>query len=108
MEKALEYFDIHYEKIYQYPEMKDKLDDGYMAIVLFGETSDFANKGHFVVITGINENSKIMVNDPNWYNYKQDILKKGFEEGFEEYQIVRGFSGAWIIEPKEMYISRHS
>ena len=49
-----------------------------------------------------------MVNDPNWYNYKQDILKKGFEAGFEEYQIIRGFSGAWIIESKEMYISRHS
>ena len=107
MEKALDYFDIKYEKTYHYPEMKEKLDKGYIAIVLFGETSDFTNRGHFVVVTGLNENGKIMVNDPNWYNYRQELLENGFANGFEEYQIIRGFSGAWIIEPKEMYISRH-
>ena len=59
-------------------------------------------------MTGINNEGKILLNDPYRPNYEKDVIKNGFINGFEEKQIMKGFSGAWIIEPKEEYLIRNN
>ena len=61
--------------------------------------SNFTTAQHFIVLTGINEDGKIMVNDPNRNNYSQWNLERAFQEGFREGDILCGYSGAWIYDP---------
>lgn len=50
----------------------------------------FTGSGHFIVLTGINEDGKVMVNDPNGKNYtKNDTMRKGFKNGFTVSQVDR-------------------
>lgn len=84
------------------------LEEGKVVVMLMESTSAFTENQHFVVLTGINEEGRIMVNDPYEPNYEKWDLKRGFEEGFTEYEICRGFSGAWAFDksamPKEPYL----
>ncbi len=45
------------------------LQEGQVAIVLMNHNSIFTNSQHFIVLAGINENGKIIVNDSNRDNY---------------------------------------
>ena len=78
------------------------LKEGKVAIVLMGPDSIFTNSQHFIVLTGINENGKIMVNDSNRDNYSFWQLKTAFEEGFDPEDILLGYSGAWIYDKSAM------
>lgn len=78
------------------------LQEGQVAIVLMNHNSIFTNSQHFIVLTGINENGKITVNDSNRDNYSFWQLKKGFEEGFEPEDILLGYDGAWIYDKSAM------
>ena len=78
------------------------LQEGQVAIVLMDHDSIFTNSQHFIVLTGINENGKIMVNDSNRDNYDFWQLKNGFEEGFDPEDILLGYNGAWIYDKSAM------
>ena len=78
------------------------LKEGKVAIVLVEHNSIFTNSQHFIVLTGINENGKIMVNDSNRDNYDFWQLKNGFAEGFDPEDILLGYSGAWIYDKSAM------
>ena len=78
------------------------LKEGKVAIVLVEHDSIFTNSQHFIVLTGINENGKIMVNDSNRDNYEFWQLKNGFAEGFDPEDILLGYSGAWIYDKSAM------
>ena len=65
-------------------------------------TSLFTTGQHFIVWTGINENGRIMIHDPNESNYSLWNLKNAFANGFEEGDICYGYSGAWIYDPEAM------
>ena len=78
------------------------LQEGQVAIVLMNHNSIFTNSQHFIVLAGINENGKIIVNDSNRDNYDFWQLKKGFEEGFEPEDILLGYDGAWIYDKSAM------
>ena len=80
----------------------DALKEGKIVIALMEGTSLFTTGQHFIVWTGINENGKIMVNDPNEANYSLWNLKNAFANGFEEGDICYGYSGAWIYDPEAM------
>ena len=80
----------------------DALRDGKIVIALMEGSSLFTNGQHFIVWTGINENGKIMVNDPNKDNYSCWNLKNSFINGFDEGDICYGYSGAWIYDPEAM------
>lgn len=85
-----------------------ELKEGKVAIALMNEKSLFTTGQHFIVLTGLTEDGKILVNDPNEDNYDAWNLKEGFETGFREGLIIAGFSGAWIYDksdmPEEPYI----
>ena len=81
---------------------RQALRDGKVAIALMGANSVFTSGQHFIVLTGINEAGKIMVNDPNRNNYDLWNLQKSFTEGFREGDILCGYSAAWIYDPAQV------
>ena len=83
-------------KVYTKAETIEALEDGKILIALVNPDSIFTNYGHFIVLTGINEDGKYTVNDPNGYNWNR--YSDGFENGFEEWQIFQGYCGAWVFD----------
>lgn len=97
MEKAYEELELPaYEKVFDWPPVLDALYDGKVIIVLLGEDSPFTESQHFIVLTGITPDGNIMVNDSFKYNYNDPDLQDGYENGFPEEVVSRGFSGAWV------------
>ena len=84
------------------------LKDGDVAILLMNHLSIFTETQHFIVLTGRNENGKIMVSDSYAPNYELWNLKRGFAEGFDEGDLMLGYSGGWIFDvsamPEEPFI----
>ena len=83
-------------KVYTKADTIAALEEGKVLIALVDDTSIFTNYGHFIVLTGINEDGKYTVNDPNGYNWNR--YADGFENGFEEWQIFHGYCGAWVFD----------
>lgn len=79
------------------------LKSGDVAIILMNHLSIFTETQHFLVLTGINEETgKIMVNDSYPPNYEKWDLKRGFVEGFEEKDLMLGYHGGWIFDVDSM------
>ena len=78
------------------------LQDGKMVIALMEGDSLFTQTQHFIVLTGLNEEGLIMVNDPANYNYTDWQLQRGFVEGFKPNDILKGYSGGWIYDRDAM------
>ena len=94
------------EKTYDWHIMVDALDHGEIAIAMVNANSVFTDSQHFIVLTGITDEGKIMVNDPNEANYFSSKLKDGFEDGFDEETISNGFSGGWIYDCPKREVTR--
>ncbi len=78
------------------------LRDGNIVIALMSANSIFTDSQHFIVLTGLTEDGKIMVNDPYEPNYQNWLLKNAFQTGFSEGDIICGFSGGWIYDVSAM------
>ena len=97
-----------------FPDSAEQLDIGYGGmtydkqkairalesgkLVISGQkNSVFSTGGHFILLTGITKDGKIMVNDPYGPNYtKSDYMKKGFAEGFKQSDVLNTGSPFWI------------
>jgi hypothetical protein len=61
----------------------------------------FTDGGHFIVLTGITDDSKILVNDPYGANYtKNETLINGFANGFPQNQVFDSGKLYWIYNKK--------
>ena len=78
----------------------EALENGQIAIILLNGDSIFTDAGHFIVLTGISEEGRIFVNDPNKSIYNYNYMMYGFAYGFDQKDIYQCFSGAWIFEKK--------
>lgn len=78
------------------------LEDGKVVILLVDEKSIFTDSQHFVVLTGLTEDGKILVNDSNALNYERWDLKDKLITGFEESDLWPGYNGAWVFNKKDM------
>lgn len=79
------------------------LKNGDVAVLLMNHMSIFTDTQHFIVLTGINEETgKIMVYDSYPPNYGKWDLKRGFVEGFEEKDLMLGYHGGWIFNVRGM------
>lgn len=79
------------------------MKNGDVAVLLMDHMSIFTETQHFIVLTGINEETgKIMVYDSYPPNYGKWDLKRGFLEGFEEKDLMLGYSGGWIFSVRGM------
>lgn len=102
MECAADTLGIPYEKPVNWHHTYDALKQGKCAIVLVQSPSEFTQGQHFIVLTGLNEEGKILVNDAYEPNYTKWSLKEGFANGFTEAQIMRGYQGAWVFDKSAM------
>lgn len=102
LENGAEALQLPFWKASNWHETLAQLHDGKIAIALMDMNSKFTTSQHFIVLTGINSDGKIMVNDPMESNYSKWDLEDGLVYGFEEYEIVQGYSGAWIFDKSAM------
>lgn len=102
LETASDALQLPYRKAVNWHESLQALKDGKVVIVLLEEASAFTESQHFIVLTGITEDGKIFVNDPNLSNYARWELQNGFANGFSESDILCGYSGGWIYDKDAM------
>lgn len=89
------------ERTYDTEKVMEALNNGQVVIALQGRGL-FTGGGHFIVLTGVNEQGLITVNDPNGANYyKNRELIEGFEEGFTERQVFADGGPYWIYAKKD-------
>lgn len=80
----------------------DALKEGKVVIANAHKESPFTNGGHYIVLKGITDDGKILVNDPYKGNYGQwngPILSDGFKNGFDVKYFYDCFP-MWIYEKK--------
>ena len=80
----------------------EELNRGKVVILLVDEKSIFTDSQHFLVLTGLTEDGKILVNDSNSKNYERWDLKDKLITGFPESDLWRGFNGAWAFDKSLM------
>lgn len=102
LENGAETMQLAWEKLENFHKALAALKEGKIVIALMEDQSLFTDGQHFIVLTGYNENGLIMVNDPFGPNYEKWDLKRAFREGFEEGDILCGFSGAWAFDKSAM------
>ena len=86
---------------YSWSKVREALENGQPVICL-QKKSIFTGGGHFIVLTGITEDGRILVNDPNAHNWtKNATMADGFANGFTESQIRAGACAYWIYAAKE-------
>lgn len=102
LECAAETLGIPYEKPENWHYTYAALKQGKCAIVLVQSPSEFTEGQHFIVLTGLTEDGKILVNDPYEPNYSKWSLKEGFQTGFTEGKIMTGYQGAWVFDKTEI------
>lgn len=91
------------QKTFSRQETFEALENGQVVILLMNSESLFTDIGHFIVLKGITEDGKVLVNDPYEPNYKNPRIKYGFENGFSKDDIITGFSGAWIFDKNKTF-----
>ena len=80
-------------------EVEQALRDG--SLVISNQRGGvFTNSGHYILLTGITEDGKVMVHDPNGANWERGFLVDKFENGFEYKYVSRTSSAYWIYTPK--------
>lgn len=80
---SAEVYGISVEKTNDWDTVIEALENGQ--VIIANPSHDiFTNSGHFIVLYGITSDGRILVHDPNEYNYS---VLNGFENGFEQGQI---------------------
>lgn len=108
LEKGSETLKLKFKKSENWDVTYAGLQQGKVAIALMEANSLFTDSQHFIVLTGLTPDGKILVNDPYEPNYSNWLLRKGFEEGFAPSDVLTGYSGAWLYDkyamPEEPFI----
>ena len=102
--KSAEDFGLEVKMVYNWQEVEEALKNGQVVIANVTSESIFTDGGHYIVYYGITDEGKILVNDPNIYNYGQwsgDILTEGFRNGFDQKYCKYSFP-CWIYGPKDI------
>lgn len=102
LEYASKALGLSYEKPENWHHTLAALQQGKIAIVLVSGNSAFTDSQHFLVLTGLTEDGKVLVNDSYAPNYEKWDLKQGFENGFDESAIIAGYQGAWVYDKASM------
>lgn len=102
MEYAANALKLPYEKPENVDYTLQALKEGKCAIVLVRSPSAFTQSQHFIVVTGMTEDDRLMINDPYEPNYSKWDLKDGFINGFPESYLRTGYEGAWVFDKSAM------
>lgn len=108
LEYASDMLQLPWKKAQNVHEVTNAVKEGNVAILMMNQKSIFTDSQHFIVLAGMTEEGRFIVNDPFKPNYEKWDLKRAFQEGFKEGDIICGFSGGWIYDvsamPEEPYI----
>lgn len=85
----------------RWSQMMTALRNGQLVILLVNGNSVFTDGQHMLLLTGVTENGRVLVNDPYEPNYNRVELITGYTHGFEEKVLAEGFDGGWIFGPKD-------
>ena len=101
---GLSQMQLPYQRSENIQEVLQALRSGKVVIAMMDEESVFTTEQHFIVLAGMNETGKFLVNDPMETNYiNADVhIRNAYNNGFEDYHLSRGFSGAWIFDKRDM------
>ena len=102
LEYASDMLQLPWQRAENWHKALAALEEGKIAIVLMNSRSPFTQGQHFIVLTGLTEDGKVLVNDPSGPNYDNWELKAGFENGFHPTTISNGYCGCWIYDPAQM------
>lgn len=102
MEYGIEKLKLPCRRAENWHVVMEALEDGKVVILLVDEKSIFTDSQHFVVLTGLTDDGKILVNDSNALNYERWDLKEKLITGFEESDLWPGYNGAWVFNKKDM------
>lgn len=102
LEYACDALQLPWKKTTNWHETLNELKEGKIAIVLMNSKSIFTASQHFIVLTGMTEDGKIMVHDPYKPNYEHWQLKNAFVNGFGEGDVCCGYSGGWVFDKEAM------
>lgn len=92
-------------KVSDWESVKEALENGQVVVANPRSKSIFTDGGHYIVLSGLTPDGKILVRDPNLYNYSiwnLPIREKGYAEGFEEKTIKYNCFPCWIYEKKDL------
>ena len=95
---------LPYERTENVQDVLDAVRNGKVAIVMMDEESIFTTEQHFIVVAGMNGPDRFVVNDPieDHYASPEPYIKNGYDNGFEDFYLLRGFSGGWIFDKSQM------
>ena len=104
LQYGIEQMQLPYERVQEVQKVLEDLREGKVAIVMMDEESYFTTEQHFIVLAGINEAGKVVVNDPLRPNYERAItpVRDGYDNGFEDHYIMPGFCGGWVFDKEDM------
>lgn len=102
---AEDYGVIIEKQVWNWQEAKEALQNGQVIIANAHSQSIFTDGGHFIVLSGITEDEKIVVRDPNLYNYSiynYPAREEGYAKGFDEKYLKYDCFPMWIYAPKDI------
>ena len=102
MENAGRELGLTWTKTEEWSETVNALKNGQVVIILVDYRCNFTDGGHFIVLTGITEDGRIMVNDPNGHNYEKEGHCEGYKTGFLQEEITCGYLRSWIFPKKDI------
>ena len=104
LDYGLSEMQLPYERLSSVIDVLDRIRHGKIAIAMMDDESVFTNEQHFIVIAGMTEDGKFIVHDPLGDNYEDAPMnvKNGYDNGFEDFYLMRGFSGGWVFDKASM------
>lgn len=102
LEKVSDLMQIPWKRALNVNEALKAVREGKIAIALMGSRSVFPGGNHFVVLTGVTEDGKIWVLDPDDRDYSAWGVGELLESGFPDGKLIAGYEGAWIYDKTQM------
>ena len=93
------------KQTWKWDDVITALENGQVVIANANSDSVFTDGGHFIVLAGLTEDGKIIVRDPNLYNYSiwtNPVLEDGFANGFDEKSVKYNCFPCWIYQAKDL------
>ena len=92
---------VHYSTAKDLDTVVNALNEGCVVVAKAKQNSVFTDSGHYIVLTGVSDDGKIYVNDPNKYNYNNSMLADGYSNGFDQEKFMYGkVEDFFIYSPK--------
>ena len=102
LEKVSDLMQIPWKRALNVNEALKAVREGKIAIALMGSRSVFPGGNHFIVLTGVTEDGKIWVLDPDDRDYSAWGVGELLENGFPDGKLIAGYEGAWIYDKAQM------